>query len=73
MAQTNLITQVWDIENGDSLPELIEDTQHGKIKSTMTTILSKHGMEIKSAAEDVTQLLIHTSKKKLKDLLLFFL
>jgi hypothetical protein len=69
MAQNNLITQVWDIENGDSLPELIEDTQHGKIKSTMTTIFSKHGMEIKSAAEDATQLLIHTSKKKLKDLI----
>lgn len=26
-------------------------------------------MEIKSASEDVTQMLIHTSKKKLKDLI----
>jgi hypothetical protein len=69
MANPDGIAQVWDIEHGDALPELIEDIQHGKMKSTMTTIFSKHGMEIKSAAEDVTQILIHTSKKKLKDLI----
>jgi len=69
MANPEVIAQVWDIENGDSLPDFIEDVQPGKMKSTMTTIFSKHGMEIKSMAEDVTQILIHTSKKKLKDLI----
>jgi hypothetical protein len=69
MAQPDLITQVWDIENGDNLPDFIEDTQNGKIKSTITTIFSKHGMEIKTASENVTQILIHNSKKKLKDLI----
>jgi hypothetical protein len=35
----------------------------------MTTIFSKHGMEIKSSAEDATQILIHSSKKKLRELI----
>ena len=69
MAQLEAAPLIWDIENGDALPEDIEDVQSGKFKSTMTTIFSKHGMEIKSASEDVTQMLIHTSKKKLKDLI----
>lgn len=69
MAQLEIAPQEWDIGNGDNLPDCIEDVQSGKFKSTITTIFSKHGMEMKSSAEDVTQILIHTSKKKLKELI----
>jgi len=65
MAQNSIeAPQIWDI---DVLPE-IEALSH-KFTSTMTTIFSKHGMEIKSSTEDATQILLHSSKKKLRELI----
>jgi len=65
MAQNSIeAPQLWDI---DALPEIEELS--GKFTSTMSTIFSKHGMEIKSSTEDATQLLLHSSKKKLRELI----
>lgn len=58
------VHDVYDVNN-----VIIEDEkQPPKYKSSITTILSKHCSEIKSATEDTVYSLTTLSKKKLKDL-----
>ena len=59
----------WDHNMVESLPELAEDYIPGKYKSTVTTILSKHCLEIKSMVEDIGYTHTQASKKKLKELI----
>ena len=58
----------WDHNMDDSFSEM-EDYIPGKYKSTVTTILSKHCLEIKSTVEDFAYTHTQASKKKLKELI----
>ena len=58
----------WDHSMDDSFSEM-EDYIPGKYKSTVTTILSKHCLEIKSVVEDIAYTHTQASKKKLKELI----
>jgi hypothetical protein len=58
----------WEIGDSDILPDLSLDMD--MYKSSVTNILSKHCMEIKSVAEETIQTSTHISKKKLKDLII---
>jgi hypothetical protein len=71
MAQNSVeyVPVEWDHNMVESLPELAEDYIPGKYKSTVTTILSKHCLEIKSMVEDIAYTHTQASKKKLKELI----
>ena len=71
MAQNSVeyVPVEWDHNIEESLPELAEDYIPGKYKSTVTTILSKHCLEMKSIAEDIAYTHTQASKKKLKELI----
>ena len=71
MAQNSVeyVSVEWDHNMEESLPEMEEDYIPGKYKSTVTTILSKHSLEIKSMVDDIAYMHTQASKKKLKELI----
>ena len=57
-------------EDGDVIPDMTLDTHvPGKYKSTVSNLLSKHCIEVKTMVEETIQTSTHISKKKLKDLI----
>jgi len=57
-------------EDGDVIPDITLDTHvPGKYKSTVSNLLSKHCVEVKTMVEETIQTSTHISKKKLKDLI----
>lgn len=71
MAQNSVeyVPVEWDHNIEESLPELEEYDIPGKYKSTVTTILSKHCLEMKSTIDDIAYTHTQASKKKLKELI----
>lgn len=64
-------SSTWENSDGSSIVDFTLDTQvPGKIKSTISNILSKHCSEVKNTTEEITQIITTVSKKKLKELIL---
>lgn len=55
--------------DNSSLGEFTLELGPGKYNTTISNILSKHCTEIKQSSEEITQTIVATSKKKLKELI----
>ena len=55
--------------DNSALSEFTLDSSPGKYSTTVSNILSKHCTEIKQSSEEITQTIVATSKKKLKELI----
>jgi hypothetical protein len=60
----------WENGDGETIPDFsLESSIPGKYKTTITNILSKHCVEVKSASEELVQPVASISRKKLKELM----